>query len=339
MMVRKPRNINDVDLVDNGPQMELPISQPTEMSYFLQRLRLAEVSRNIVDHNPIASISSGGPSYSAHIMAMDFELDQMIHDIPSFFNLDRYEGNSDSTASEIFIHAYILNSAIHTQRCKLHLRYLISGPNNNPIYASSREKCLKSAHQLIRAELQLEQAKHPFVLIRLHLSGMLYGAFLAGIALLMDACINGPGSVQDKIKYGDIAEALRIIKGAKSHSWAAANLHESLMQVLDKYTSQEQPMQDELMPVATVAVSTTTTSSVINTVTSPMAPKSDQAAMMLTPRGIEDGVPMNLTLDETPLLISQSQYYDLAQSLEELIYTDGFQWDDLYSGVNSVSFF
>jgi len=81
-MVTKRRNIDSVDLVDNKYQIELPISRPTEMSYFLQRIRMAEISRSIVDHNPIAVISSGGPSYSVHVMAMDFELDQMIHDIP-----------------------------------------------------------------------------------------------------------------------------------------------------------------------------------------------------------------------------------------------------------------
>jgi hypothetical protein len=240
MMVKKPRNINDVDLIDNMYLVELPISQPTEMSYSLQRIRLAEISRSIVDHNPMAVVSSSGPSYSVHVMAMDFELDRIMHDIPTFFRLDHYEGNPNSTSTDIFIQAYLLNSAIHTQRCKLHLWYLTSGPNNNPAYASSRETCLKSARQLIHAEVQLERAQHPFVLIRLRLSGILYGFFLAIIALLMDAYINGPGSLQDEIRHGDVVETLRIVEGARSHSRAAANLYESVMQVLAKYRVQQQ---------------------------------------------------------------------------------------------------
>ncbi|KNG85305.1 hypothetical protein ANOM_006451 [Aspergillus nomiae NRRL 13137] len=43
-IVKKPRNINDLDLLDVGLHLDLPVSQPTEMSYFLQRLRLAEIS-------------------------------------------------------------------------------------------------------------------------------------------------------------------------------------------------------------------------------------------------------------------------------------------------------
>ncbi|KAH8805494.1 hypothetical protein F5884DRAFT_708950 [Xylogone sp. PMI_703] len=338
MTVKKPLNINDIDLVDNEYHIELPISQPTEMSYFLQRIRLAEISRSIVDHNPIAAISSGGPSYSVHLMALDFELDQMIQDIPSFFRLDNYEGNPDSMSTKIFIQAYLLNSVIHTQRCKLHLRYLTSGPNNNPAYASSRETCLKSARQLIRAELQLERAQHPFVLIRLRLSAMLYGVFLASIVLLMDAYINGAGLLEDEIRHGDAAEALRIVDSARSHSWAAANLHESLMQVLAKYRAQQQPTQQALTSTMGVGVPRGTSISVNNNTTQ-MPIRSSQLFTTPTPRGMDDGITIGPVLDQTPVSNNQSQIWNLTQSLEELVYMDGFQWDDLLWSTHSASFF
>ncbi|GMG38488.1 unnamed protein product [Aspergillus oryzae] len=104
-----------VDLLDAGLHLDSPISQPTEMSYFLQRLRLAEIPRGIVDHTPMAVTSAGGASYYTHVTAIDFELDQMIHDIPSFFHLDTYKCSSDSTTSGIFIQAYLPSSVIHTQ--------------------------------------------------------------------------------------------------------------------------------------------------------------------------------------------------------------------------------
>ncbi|RFU29647.1 hypothetical protein B7463_g6706, partial [Scytalidium lignicola] len=340
MTVKKPLNINDMDLVDNGYQMGLPISQPTEMSYFLQRIRLAEISRSIVDHNPMTMISSGGPNYPVHVMALDSKLDQMIHDIPSFFHLDSYKGNPDSMSTGIFVQAYLLNSVIHTQRCKLHLRYLTSGPNNNPAYALSREKCLKSARELIRAEVQLERAQHPFVLIRLRLSAMLYGVFLASIALLMDAYINRPGLLEDEIRHGDEAEALRIVEGARSHSWAAANLHDSLMQVLAKYrVQQQQPTQEAPMLITKAGVPNATSTPVINTTTTQMALRSNQLAMISTPKGMDNGMLMDPVPDQMPVPASQPQNWNLPQSLEELMYTDGFQWDDLLWGTHSASFF
>ena len=324
MVAKKPRNINDIDLVD-GYQIELPITQPTEMSYFLQRIRMAEIARGIVDHSPMAT-SSNRLSYS-QIMRMDFQLDQFIHDIPFVFNLDNYE-NPESTSTSIFVHAYLLNLVIHTQRCKLHLRYLTSGPNNNPAYTTSRDICLKSARQLIRAESKLERAHHPFVLIRLRLSAMLYGVFLASIALLMDAYINGSGSLQDEIRHGDVAEALRIVENARSHSWAAENLHQSITQVLAKYRAQPQ----QLTRAASIPLPPMSTATSMPVMNAQMFPRSDQIPMV-TPDGMYSGV-MPI-LDQVP---SQPPYGNqLAQSLEELVYTDGFQWDDLL-GIHSASF-
>lgn len=154
-----------VDLLDAGLHLDSPISQPTEMSYFLQRLCLAEIPRGIVDHTPMAVTSAGGASYYTHVTAIDFELDQMIHDIPSFFHLDTYKCSSDSTTSGIFIQAYLPSSVIHTQRCKLYLTYSrILHPDRTTTWPTRpHETCLKSARQLIRAEAQLERAQHPFV--------------------------------------------------------------------------------------------------------------------------------------------------------------------------------
>ncbi|OGM48076.1 hypothetical protein ABOM_002894 [Aspergillus bombycis] len=344
MIVKKPRNINDVDLLDAGLHLDLPISQPTEMSYFLQRLRLAEISRSIVDHTPMAVTSAGGASYYAHVTAMDFELDQMIHDIPSFFHLDTYECSADSTTRGIFIQAYLLNSVIHTQRCKLHLTYLTSGPNNNPAYTSSRETCLKSARQLIRAEAQLERAQHSFVQIRLRLSAILYGVFMASIVLLMDACVNGTGSLQDEIRYGEVAEALRILEDARSHSLAAANLLESLTQVLAKHRAQQQisRVSDPLQLGGASTTAATSTNPVMGVTTAQMYQRPDTLSLAGTPNPVDTNKsgPTVAVPDQMPPTTGQPSYGNqLAQSLEELVDLDGFQWDDLFSGMDASTFF
>jgi hypothetical protein len=50
MTVNKPQHVNDLDLLLDAPCPSRPISEPTDMSYFLQRIRLAEISRNITDY-------------------------------------------------------------------------------------------------------------------------------------------------------------------------------------------------------------------------------------------------------------------------------------------------
>ena len=91
MTVNKPRNIDDAGLLDDHTGLDPPISQPTEMSYFLQRIRLAEISRNIADHNLMVASNSSTPDYYEHVMAIDVEFDKMMGDIPDFFNLDTYD--------------------------------------------------------------------------------------------------------------------------------------------------------------------------------------------------------------------------------------------------------
>ncbi|ROW15598.1 hypothetical protein VPNG_02181 [Cytospora leucostoma] len=194
MMVNKPHNINDADLHEDSLHRDLPVSQLTEMSYFLQRVRMAEISRMIVDHDSVAVTDADWQS--GYITAMDIELVHILTYIPPFFHLDRYKQGPNSTTSGVFIQAYMLSSLLHTARCKLHLRHFISGQKkeNPPFYASSRVACVQAAREIVRGENQLNNSQHPFVLIRMRLSAILYGVFVASIVLLVDASVNGTGS-------------------------------------------------------------------------------------------------------------------------------------------------
>jgi hypothetical protein len=201
------------------------------------------------------------------------------------------------------------------------------------MYAMSRETCLKSARQIIRAEAQLESSCHPFALIRLRLSGILLGVFLAGIVLLMDACVNAMRSQQEELHWDDdAAEALRIIDAAKSYSFAAANLHKSLMQVITRYRWQQLRLSQTLgkpWPVASVQASDSQTPVQATTVEGASAYQNTPQDLPSTSNG--QRMPSN----------AQTPYFDhdLGENLEGLMELDGFQWDDLFSGIDSASFF
>ncbi len=350
MLVKKPRNINDVDLIDNGVNLDLPIIQPTEMSYFLQRIRLAEISRRIVDRYNDSMLTS---SSHAQVMAMDAELDQMIRNMPTSFHLDSYEHIQDLTKSGIFIQAYLLNSIIYTQRCKLHLGYLTSKPNDSSTYAYSRDTCLKAARQIIRAEVQLERTRHVFALVRLRLSGILHAVFMAGIVLIMDACVSRSASAQDELRSGEAAEALRIINDAKGYSVAAANLQESLTQVLASFRTQKQQRQQNnprasvppQLPTTPAANSTTnmTPAHTNRSYPDPWVSGAHPTPQIDAGGGWESNDRLlghmsdllSVPIMNSPSISSQNE---LMRSLEELTDFDGFQWDDLFPGINSSSF-
>lgn len=248
MAVRKPLNIDDVDL-SNGPNADQPLSVPTDMSYFLHRLRVAEVARAMVDDVSMAKAAAEDWEPASHhslIMSLDVDLSQVIRDIPSFLDLDAYKVVPTSEQGERFIQAYLLNSLIQSQRCKLHLDYLRSSwsarhSTDSRASSPSRETCLYAARRIIRAERQLERTKHAFVQTRLRLSVILHGIFMATIVLLMDTCVYGNTAQRESVELDDddLQDALRIVEGAKAHSLAAARLHESLMHILARSREQQ----------------------------------------------------------------------------------------------------
>ncbi|KFX96687.1 hypothetical protein O988_05207 [Pseudogymnoascus sp. VKM F-3808] len=237
MAVNKPRNINDEDLIDGMENIELPLSQPTSMSYFLQRIRLAELSREFTDQ---ATHNIANPELIgyAQVMGIDTKFDNFIKDIPSFFSLEGGTINEIAQANRrrapgIVIQRYILNSLVHAHRCKLHVPYLKRGSVDRA-YARSREICLHAARMIIRAERQLEEEDLPFVLTRLKFSGMLYCVAMAIIVLILDVCFNKNATDYDAKKM-EVIDACNILDAAKGQSVMAAKLLGSLLSVLPKY--------------------------------------------------------------------------------------------------------
>jgi hypothetical protein len=54
MITKKPLNINNHEIFDGMSHDERPLSQPTSMSFSMQKFRLAEISRKTVDRSPLA---------------------------------------------------------------------------------------------------------------------------------------------------------------------------------------------------------------------------------------------------------------------------------------------
>ncbi|CAN9266048.1 unnamed protein product [Alternaria sp. RS040] len=242
MNVNKPLNINDVDLSTDGPQQSRPLSQQTDMSYFLQRIRLSEISRNIVDQ-----INSDPSNRRANIMAMDRQLVGMLNEVPAFLLLDSYQDTIGCTNSNhSFVQAYFLNTLLHTQRCKLHLATLTRTSTVDPTYTSSHAACLQSARQLLHIETALLRSQNPFARRPQRPPAGLYSIFVATITLLMDVCLNKPSEIPAVLQAGDLVEGLQMIADAREDSLAAAKLYESLMQILGRYAEKQHPEEHSL---------------------------------------------------------------------------------------------
>lgn len=243
MAVIKPRNIHDEDMIEGMPIVELPMSTPTSMSYFLQRMQLGELCYELNERGLI----HGPVSEHARSMEIDAKFEQFLAQVPAFFDLDGrgQEMTTSATdeqresASAILVQGHILNSMIQARRCKLHLSSL-SQSTINPKHRRSRELCLTAARSIIAAERRLEkQLDLPFALIRFRIGGELYCLFIAIIALLLDVCFNnpapGPVQGQQDPRKVELVAAFQILEEARRQTAFASKLLEALMTVVRKH--------------------------------------------------------------------------------------------------------
>lgn len=344
MVVKKPLNVNDEEVIDGMSRVEQPLSQPNSMSYSLQRIRLAEISRSIVDRSPLIMAHAGGPSHDV-VMDIDTELQLLINDIPPFFSMsiakvtETYQLDPPQ-AAQIFQQGYMLHSLLYAQRCKLHFPYFSRGFMDTA-YALSRETCLQSARLIIQTESKQEISGY-CITTGYKFIGLFLGIFMASIVLSMDLCHNKSSSQKEK-QRGEIADAFRILEAARHESETAAKFLDSLTHVLRKH---------KVLPPKTCeqrSLKTGTGSEQLSTAlgkadiydAATIQPYGDPAVVSIpmtsaSVLGSNGASSLNMTDDTFMDKEDLSSYFnELAQSFEQGIDVGSFDWNDIFSGLDS----
>ncbi|TVY73203.1 putative transcription factor lepB [Lachnellula suecica] len=235
MVVKKPLNLNDEDLGDEMSQNQKPLSWPTVMSYPLQRIRVAEIMRSLIDRNALTMSYDDDSSHNA-IMEIDTELQLFINEIPPFFSmastdLETTYQMSPLRAISIVQQGFCLYSLTWSQRCKLHIPYFSRAELD---YTASRDICLHSARQVIKTETLLSKSGL-FTAIRYKLLGTLASVFMASVVVLLMDINHNKSSPPRKTLSGEILDAIRILEHARHQSETAAKFLDSLMSVVKRH--------------------------------------------------------------------------------------------------------
>ncbi|KAL4781991.1 hypothetical protein BJX76DRAFT_369430 [Aspergillus varians] len=235
MSVRKPRNIDDFDLLPGKVIVERHMDYPTDVSYTLQRIQLGEICRELTDSAPLF-----GPKHISYdsILANDKMIDDYIMGFPTFF---RHDGGSlkdlakinPHVTTGIIVQRYILNSLAHANRCKLHLPYFARGLVN-PKYAYSRKICLEAARAIIRTERLFEKESISFFPTRFRFAGSVYCLCMAIIVFVLNVCVYKDDGQEEEGKR-ETADACSILQTAKNDSSIADRLLQSFMRVIRKH--------------------------------------------------------------------------------------------------------
>jgi hypothetical protein len=279
------------------------------MSYSLQRIRLAEVSRRMIDRTPLVMMQSGGPGHDV-VMDFDTELQLLLNDIPPFFSMSREEisatyGLEASKASNIVHQGYMHYSIVHSHRCRLHFPYFSLG-FVDPRYASSRDICLQTAHEIIQTELRLGESgllrATQYTFIRL-----LASVFMASIVILMDLCYNKSTSQQEK-RRAEIADAIQILDLRHGAGEQIANTSKYTHKSFGRNVRTVQPIKTlEAMPTS-----------------------------LGSPYGSNSSLIPDITNDGFLTDENMSSYFtEIAQSFEQNIDLNDFDWNSLLTGLDT----
>lgn len=233
---RLPRHIEEEDLMTKGPTFERPLSVPTDSSYLIQRIRLAEISRKTIDVMPLGAWGSNDIRYE-DILALDLEFERFERELPPFFQntTEASQRWKDVYARRpsILVQKYTVNIISQNRRCKLHQPWLVRG-FADPTYARSRDVCLTSARTVIAISKQLDSEKIIAASL-LSMSGVHHHMFFAAVALVMDLCFNKTEGEDETARRAEVMDACHRLGQAKDRSPVAKKFLDSLMDVMRKH--------------------------------------------------------------------------------------------------------
>jgi len=242
MQVKRPRNVTDEDLLTQDATFTRPLDEPTSSSYYLQRIRLAEVCREAADVTwDLISVSSPDEIAYDQVLAVDRRFADLLDTLPNVLRLENErrppEGTTESQLVKQRLFTYL---TIHARRSKLHLPFLIRA-ERDARYVTSRTICLASARNVLTLKHILpgsdEQPQQRAANARNKLirpMGILHHFFCALVVLVMDICVNKAAGNEEGRKL-EVQDACRVFEIASERSAPAAKFLESLTTILKKH--------------------------------------------------------------------------------------------------------
>jgi len=232
--VRLPQDRSDDELVLSDNELTIG-SQPTGMTYFLERIRLAHLCREMVDVVPRDTCKLFQMPYE-QIIRLDRKLKDFISNLPFFFRLDPESRQKSKPLEVIYpnipIMRYSITKAAHSRRCKLHQRFLLRQAHN-PRYSYSRQACLESARVVLQGYEDLSREDfssydEPRMGIAMHY------IHLALVVMVMDVCFN-KDEIDEAERKAEVQAALEKFGQAKATSPLLCRYLHSLCNILTKH--------------------------------------------------------------------------------------------------------
>lgn len=151
MNVNYPRNLNDNDLNICDDPLTFPLNIATQMSVFLQRIRLAEICRSVIDARAPGRVEIDVMDYN-QVLALDRLFERALSELPPFLQLD--EPIPPNAPRHLSLQRSIIQICFLSRRARLHRPFLLHDTQDQR-YRPSLDLCLRSARTVISISLEL----------------------------------------------------------------------------------------------------------------------------------------------------------------------------------------
>lgn len=233
--VRLPKDCNDDDFVLSDENEAIDEPQPTSMRYLIEKIRLADICREIVDTVPLDTIRLQQMPYE-NIIDLDKKLLDFISSLPFFFKLDAASRQRSKPLEMMYLNIqlqrYCITGAVHSRRCKLHQRFLLR-QSSDPRYAYSRQACLESARTVMQFYDGFSDQNPPRTL-RHGIGIAMHYIHLAMVVLVMDLCFNTDQADEEAIKE-EIRAGLQMFEDTQHASPLLGRFLSSLCSIMRKH--------------------------------------------------------------------------------------------------------
>ena len=233
-----PKDCGDNDLILGEANAPVSGPQPTCMTFFLARLRLAHVCREIVDTVPMETSKLKELPYE-RVIALDGKLQDFMTDLPFFVKLDAESRKKTKPLETLYpflpVARYCITTEAHSRRCKLHQRFLLR-QSADARYAYSRRACLESARAVVQVYIDLRQHDTPSNIPEL-MGVCVHYTHLALVVMVMDLCFNKNEADEVEIK-AEVKAALQMFDDTRNLSPLLGCFLSSLSEVLLKHKVQ-----------------------------------------------------------------------------------------------------
>ncbi|KAK3300564.1 uncharacterized protein B0H64DRAFT_448873 [Chaetomium fimeti] len=146
MTVKYPRNMNDSDMGTFDDSTSAPVNMSTQMSYFLQRVRIGEIIREVLDTS-----HPGGPDVDItdydKVLHLDRLFEQAFMDLPPFFRGQCQPSPRELDTLEL--QRVMIQLGLLARRARLHRPFLLQQCRYEPHHQRSRDICLKSTRDVV----------------------------------------------------------------------------------------------------------------------------------------------------------------------------------------------